>query len=100
MDGLKFWVNNLLVPVYCREVSSARPWCSRWWEHMEAVAHFYALWMAWQNLTGAESALDGPAVWHRDFLRPVMEAVRDASGPFAGCKPGAHRHKEPPKVDN
>ncbi|MGW6016077.1 DUF4913 domain-containing protein [Streptomyces sp. NPDC055210] len=99
LDDLVMWVSNLLLPVYGREVSSQAPWCPRWWLHMEAVAQLYGLWMAWQELTGPKAPLTGPASWHRDFLMPVMVALRDASGPFAGCKTGSHRAKEPPQVD-
>ncbi|MEU4172829.1 DUF4913 domain-containing protein [Streptomyces sp. NPDC026665] len=100
LDSLRIWVNGLIVPVYGRETSSQLPWCPRWWEHVEAVAQFYGLWMAWQDLTGAESTLSGPANWHRDHLAPVMESLRSPTGPFSGCKPGHHRPKDPPIVEN
>ncbi|MDR6981211.1 hypothetical protein J2X68_007953 [Streptomyces sp. 3330] len=93
---LTMWVHGLLLPVYGREVSSMAPWCTRWWEHLEVVAQLYGLWMAWQELTGSKAPLTGPAAWHRDYLMPVMASLRDPSGPFAGCKPGQHRAKEPP----
>ena len=99
LNRLNLWVRHLLLPVYGREVTSSEVWCSRWWEHREAVAQFYALWMAWQEQTGAGAALTGPANWHRDYLGPTMTALRDPSGPFAGCKPGSHRAKESPYVD-
>ncbi|TRO56040.1 DUF4913 domain-containing protein [Streptomyces sp. IB201691-2A2] len=93
------WVDGLLLPVYGREVTSTAPWCSRWWAHTEAVAQFYGLWMAWQQMTGPGSALSGPLTWHRDCLGPVMTALRDPSGPFAGCKSGNHREKESPATE-
>ncbi|TQJ46535.1 MULTISPECIES: DUF4913 domain-containing protein [unclassified Streptomyces] len=96
---LAIWVHGLLVPVYGREISSTAPWCPRWYEHTEAVAQLYGLWMAWQDLTGSRSPLTGPAMWHRDFLTPTMNNLRDPSGLFAGCKPGQHRPKEPPPVE-
>ncbi|WP_328749946.1 DUF4913 domain-containing protein [Streptomyces sp. NBC_00285] len=98
---LTLWVHHVLLPVYGREVTSMAPWCSRWWEHREAVAQLHALWLAWGELsdTGSESGLSGPASWHRDYLNPVMHILRDPSGPFAGCKPGSHRAKESPPVD-
>ncbi|MGW0872140.1 DUF4913 domain-containing protein [Streptomyces sp. NPDC002740] len=96
---LALWVHGLLVPVYGREISSTAPWCPRWYEHVEAVAHLYGLWMAWQDLTGSRAPLTGPAMWHRDFLTPTMNNLRDPSGVFAGCKPGQHRPKEPPPVE-
>ncbi|MFE2584837.1 DUF4913 domain-containing protein [Streptomyces sp. NPDC059378] len=96
---LTLWVHNVLLPVYGREVTSTAPWCSRWWEHHEAVAQLHALWLAWGELTGPDGGHTGPAAWHRDFLGPVMATLRDPQGPFAGCKPGGHRAKEAPPVD-
>lgn len=99
MENLQLWVNGLLLPVYGREVSSSAPWCPRWWEHIEAVAQLYGLWMAWQNLTGPHSPMSGPSSWHRDHLGPVMMSLRDPQGPFSGCKTGSHRPKEAPHVE-
>ncbi|MEU7314821.1 DUF4913 domain-containing protein [Streptomyces sp. NPDC007083] len=93
------WTHHVLLPVYGREVTSTAPWCSRWWEHPEAVAQLHGLWLAWAALTGPDADMTGPASWHRDFLGPVMSSLRDPSGPFAGCKPGNHRAKEPPPVE-
>ncbi|WP_229403248.1 DUF4913 domain-containing protein [Micromonospora okii] len=94
------WVNNLLVPVYGREVTSGSPWCPEWPKHPEAVAQFHGLWLAWQENTGPKAPLSGPALWHRDHLGPVMQSLRDPSGPFAGCRRGHHREKEVPYVDD
>ncbi|MGC4896933.1 DUF4913 domain-containing protein [Micromonospora sp. DT31] len=99
LDRLAVWVHHLLISVYAREVTSGAPWCSQWWRHPEAVAQLHGLSMAWQEMTGADSNLSGPATWHRDFLTPVMTSLRDPSGPFAGCKPGSHRDKQPPPVE-
>ncbi|WP_435857381.1 DUF4913 domain-containing protein [Streptomyces tendae] len=96
---LTLWTHHLLLPVYGREISSGTPWCSRWWEHAEAVAQLHGLWLAWADLTGPGSPMTGPANWHRDYLSPVMMSLRDPQGPFAGCKPGMHRAKETPPID-
>lgn len=93
------WVHHLLLPVYGREVTSAAPWCTQWWQHPEAVAQLHGLWLAWQELTSPEAGLAGPANWHRDYLGAVLGALRDPGGPFAGCKPGTHRPKETPPVE-
>ncbi|QXE39162.1 DUF4913 domain-containing protein [Streptomyces sp. GMY02] len=93
------WVHGLLLPVYGREISSTAPWCPRWYEHTEAIGQLYGLWMAWQDLTGSLAPLTGPAMWHRDFLTPAMNSLRDPSGIFAGCKPGQHRPKESPPIE-
>lgn len=96
---LTLWTHHVLLPVYAGEASSTSPWCPRWWEHPAAVAQLHALWLAWGDLTGPGSETRGPAMWHRDFLAPVMLALRDPQGTFAGCKPGMHRGKEHPPVD-
>ncbi|MFE9381893.1 DUF4913 domain-containing protein [Streptomyces sp. NPDC007025] len=99
MYRLSQWTHHVLLPVYGREVTSGAPWCSRWWEHQEAVAQLHGLWLAWAALTGPDADMTGPASWHRDFLGPVMGVLRDPAGPFAGCKPGSHRPKEVPPVE-
>ncbi|MER8010311.1 DUF4913 domain-containing protein [Streptomyces sp. NPDC094149] len=99
LHRLALWVRHLLLPVYGREVTSAAPWCTSWWKHPEAVAQLYGLWMAWHDLTGPDAPATGPATWHRDHLGHVMSSLRDPSGPFAGCKAGAHRAKETPGMD-
>ncbi|WP_433460942.1 DUF4913 domain-containing protein [Micromonospora sp. CA-248212] len=99
MRRLSLWVEKLLIPVYGEEVTSGAPWCPRWHEHTEAVAYFHGLWLAWQDKTGPKASLTGPSEWHRDHLGPTMTALRNPSGPFAGCKPGAHRAKERPSVE-
>lgn len=96
---LTLWAHHVLLPVYGREITSTAPWCSRWWEHPEAVAQLHGLWMAWSELTGPGSDMTGPALWHRDYLGPVLDSLRDPAGPFAGCKPGSHRPKDIPPVD-
>ncbi|MFE9330627.1 DUF4913 domain-containing protein [Streptomyces sp. NPDC006925] len=94
------WTHNVLLPVYGRETTSTALWCSRWWEHPEAVAQLHGLWLAWAELSNPARDMTGPAAWHRDFLGPVMATLRDPMGPFAGCKPGNHRPKEAPKVES
>jgi hypothetical protein len=99
LRDLTLWTHHVLLPVYGREISSSDPWCPRWWEHPEAVAQLHALWLAWQELTDHSGGLMGPLNWHRDCLGPVMNSLRDPSGPFAGCKSGSHRPKQPPAVE-
>ncbi|MET9321063.1 DUF4913 domain-containing protein [Streptomyces sp. NPDC003038] len=99
LRSLATWVNFLLLPVYGRETRSAEPWCPRWWEHLEAVARLHGLWLVWQELTDPAAGASGPAVWHRDHLGPTMRELRDPGGPFAGCKEGSHRPKNPPVVE-
>ncbi|MFD7908574.1 DUF4913 domain-containing protein [Kitasatospora sp. NPDC059747] len=85
LAGLANWVNHLLLPSYGREIGSARPWCSRWYEHPEAVARLHGLWLAWQQLTAAEAGHTGPSTWHRDHLDHTLLQLRSPDGPFAAC---------------
>lgn len=96
---LSFWVETLLIPVYGGEVTSSAPWCPRWREHPEAIAYLDGLWLVWQEMTGPQAQASDPAGWHQNYLWPTMEALRNPNGPFAGCKPGAHRPKERPFVE-
>ncbi|MFF1794693.1 DUF4913 domain-containing protein [Kitasatospora sp. NPDC058263] len=85
LAGLGNWVTHVLLPAYGREISSTRPWCSRWYEHQEAVARLHGLWLAWQQLTDAEAGLTGPSTWHRDHLDHVLLQLRAPDGPFGAC---------------
>ncbi|WP_441247366.1 DUF4913 domain-containing protein [Kitasatospora sp. McL0602] len=85
LAALRFWVDHLLLPVYGREISTTRPWCGQWAEHLEAVARLHGLWLAWQQLTDAEAGLAGPSTWHRDHLAPALLELRAPDGPFAAC---------------
>ncbi|MFJ3791510.1 DUF4913 domain-containing protein [Kitasatospora sp. NPDC090091] len=85
LAALGNWVTHVLLPTYGREISSTRPWCSRWYEHQEAVARLHGLWLAWQQLTDAEAGLTGPATWHRDHLDHTLLQLRAPDGPFAAC---------------
>ncbi|CDR10523.1 DUF4913 domain-containing protein [Streptomyces iranensis] len=85
LAALKVWVDDLLLPVYGREITSTRPWCPRWTEHPESVARLHALWLAWQQFTDTEAGLAGPALWHRDHLDPTLLQLRAPDGPFSAC---------------
>lgn len=85
LAALKVWVEDLLLPVYGREITSTRPWCPQWTEHPEAVARLHGLWLAWQQFTDAEAGLAGPSLWHRDHLDPGLMQLRAPDGPFSAC---------------
>lgn len=86
------WVRGTLMPTYGREVDTTYMWCTRWWEHPEAVARLWALYLAWAELHNPEStdAATGPIVWQKDYLDYTLDRLRDPSGPFGGCmsRPG------------
>ncbi|POX43057.1 DUF4913 domain-containing protein [Streptomyces sp. Ru73] len=85
LAALATWVDDLLLPVYGREITASRPWCHRWTEHPEAVARLHALWLAWQQYTDTEAGLAGPSTWHRDHLDPALLQLRAPDGPFGAC---------------
>ncbi|MFC9534882.1 DUF4913 domain-containing protein [Streptomyces sp. NPDC056975] len=91
LAALTHWVDDLLLPVYGREVTTSRPWCQQWQEHPEAVARLHALWLAWQQLTDVEAGLTGPSTWHRDHLDPTLLQLRTPDGPFGACTTSATR---------
>jgi hypothetical protein len=88
LEKLAAWVENLLVPIYGREVSSTALWCPCWWDHPEAIGRLHAVYLAWLELTGAQAELYGPGLWHRDYLDPMMVQLRGPDGPFAACSSG------------
>ncbi|KPI02877.1 hypothetical protein OK074_5027 [Actinobacteria bacterium OK074] len=101
LDALTDWVDDLLLPVYGREVTTSTPWCPWWDKHPEAVARLHGLWLAWQQHIDPEAGLAGAAVWHRDHLDHTMAQLRGPSGPFAACTTDperpSHRLLEGPK---
>lgn len=91
------FVDHFLVHIYARhyEPASAWRWCSRWWEHPEAVSRLAALWQAFEALRQEPGT--GPATWWRDYCDPTMAALTDPGGPFAQCR-GGERHEPPTQL--
>jgi len=95
-EPLAVWVHELLVPVYIGEPTPNRPWCPRWWEHLEVLARLHALWLAWQELTTpAVGGYTGPSTWQDEHLEPALAILRSPEGPLAGCTtdPDRIRHR-------
>ncbi|OKI25617.1 DUF4913 domain-containing protein [Streptomyces sp. CB03911] len=82
---LSLRVTHIPLPVHDREIGSIRPWCAKWHEHPEAVARLHGLWLARQQLAGAEAGLAAPSTWHRDHLDHTFLQLRAPAGPFAAC---------------
>lgn len=85
LDALGDWVDDFLLPVYGREITTSQPWCYQWQEHDEAIARLHVLWLAYQQHLDPEAGLAGMAVWTRDFLDHSLAQIRSANGPFAAC---------------
>ncbi|MFD0259050.1 DUF4913 domain-containing protein [Kitasatospora indigofera] len=79
------WVDHILLAVFGQEITSGRPWCTRWPEHDEALARIHHCWLAWQELTDSRSGATGPSIWQRDHLEPLLLKLRAADGPFGAC---------------
>ncbi|WP_407916021.1 DUF4913 domain-containing protein [Kitasatospora sp. NE20-6] len=98
------WVDHILLAVYGQEITSGRPWCTRWAEHDDAVARIHHCWLAWQELTDPRAGASGPSVWQRDHLEPLLLKLRSPDGPFAACttNPDHPHHRllpAPPATD-
>ena len=64
-------------------------WCRQWWEHVDAVSRFQALYLAFDELSQDESAT-WLSVYLRDHLDPHMATLTSPVGPFYACIPDHH----------
>ncbi len=64
-------------------------WCQHWWEHRDAVDRFQALYLAYTELSGEESAT-WLSVYLRDHLDPHLATLTSPYGPFCNCTPKHH----------
>lgn len=90
-ETLDEFVTGYIARVYRREVVHGREhlWCPRWFEHEPAVVTLTGLWLSFEVLRNDPGT--GPAVWQRDYLLPLMNALTSPSGPLVGCKATEHR---------
>ncbi len=83
-QALAEFVSNEFSPLYTRRRHGGRwRWCTRWWEHAEAVSRLGALHLAWEALHD-----DGPTglgTWYRDHLDHQLPILMGADGPFRRC---------------
>ncbi len=96
MRELDDWVRSTLLPTYGREIDTSRMWCTRWFEHAEAVARLWALYLAWGNMHDPQSTdpHTGPIVWQKEYLDYTMDRLRAQDGPFGGCMSRPERPAE------
>jgi hypothetical protein len=86
------FVEGFLVTVYARPVNAQKNdfrWCTRWWEHAEAVSRLEALWKAFETLR--QDPGTGAAVWWRDYADPTMNALCSNEGAFKQCSDTQHK---------
>lgn len=88
------WVEHVYAPVFIRRITQTQRWCSRWWDHAEAIIRLTALWRTWET---ARAADDEAAM--ADWLRLVFDAINPVllapDGPFTSCTPDRHADQAP-----
>jgi hypothetical protein len=89
-ETLDAFVTNYIARVFRRDVLHGREylWCPSWFEHEPAVVTLTGLWLSFEVLRNDPGT--GPAVWQRDYLLPLMNALTSPSGPLVGCKATQH----------
>lgn len=63
-------------------------WCPQWWEHPEAVARLFALWLAWEAATAEGADLSDRSSWwvyHWGHHGTIL--LDRKTGPFRDCDP-------------
>lgn len=92
-SSVEQFVTELLAPTIRRPRRNSTVWCSRWWEHAEAVSRLEALWRSWEFLR--LDGTTGMSVWWRDHLDPHLGFLTDGDrSPFSECRDGEH-HEHP-----
>ncbi len=95
-ETLDAFVTGYIARVFRRDVVHGREylWCPSWFEHEPAVVTLTGLWLSFEVLRNDPGT--GPAVWQRDYLLPLMNALTSPSGPLVGCKATQHNTSLPP----
>ncbi|MEU0529194.1 DUF4913 domain-containing protein [Amycolatopsis tolypomycina] len=93
MAVLYGWVEDHIAPLTRKTTTTGEGggirWCRRWFEHIDAVERFIALYLAWEELSTEDSAT-WLSVFLRDHLDPHMATLTSPFGPFYMCNPRAH----------
>lgn len=72
-------------------------WCSKWWDHEEAVLRLEALWDAFEAMRTDPGT--GTATWIRDFLDPTIASLTsEVTSPFRQCDPRRSAHSVEPRL--
>ncbi|WP_309114661.1 DUF4913 domain-containing protein [Saccharothrix sp.] len=90
---LHAWVQTHIAPLVRKTTTSGEGagirWCRRWWEHVDAVERFIALYLAYHALAEEESPT-WLSVYLRDHLDPHLATLTSPYGPFYLCHPRHH----------
>jgi Domain of unknown function (DUF4913) len=99
-DNVEQWVHTYLLPTFPRPYGAVGMtrwyWCTRWFEHDEAVTRMMALWYAWET---ARLEMTGMVGWLQQLDHHLPILCGD-DGPFRACNAGKNghgvRHELPP----
>lgn len=98
--GLAFTSLPSFVEDFLLQVCLQHPvekWCSKWWDHEEAVLRLEALWDAFEAMRTDPGT--GTATWIRDFLDPTIASLTsEVTSPFRQCDPRRGAHAVAPRL--
>ncbi len=91
------WVHIHVATITERKVSKSSGsesgvgvrWCTRWYDHDEAIARLEALRRAWEEHVVTPGA--GMSTWYLTHYDPHITALTAPGGPFWQCSPGHHQ---------
>jgi hypothetical protein len=93
------WVQDHIAPLVRKTTTTGEGggvrWCRRWWQHIDAVERFIALYLTWEELSNEDSAT-WLSVFLRDHLDPHLATLTSPYGPFYLCSPGKHSDNAEP----
>jgi hypothetical protein len=89
MHDVNDWVKTWLGGIIERRNSNTKRWCPRWFEHPEAVARIWQMYMGYRQVKDSGNALDF-SNWMLDHLDRHIDRLMAADGPFSGCSPTRH----------
>jgi len=95
------WVHLHVATITKRKVSKSSAsesgfgvrWCTRWYEHDEAIARLEALRRAWEEHVVTPGA--SMSTWYIAHYDPHITALTSPGGPFWQCSPGHHQPGRP-----
>jgi len=95
------WVHIHVATITERKVSKSSGsesgvgvrWCTRWYDHDEAIARLEALRRAWEEHVITPGA--GMSTWYLSHYDPHIAALTSPGGPFWQCSPGHHQLARP-----
>jgi len=94
--SLYTWVHIHVATITERKVSkgssesgTAVRWCTRWYEHDDAVTRLEALRRAWEEHVVQPGA--AMSSWYLHHFDPHIGVLTSAGGPFWQCSPGHHQ---------